>query len=358
MSILGKRYFNSKRTTIKLTETQEKAKLAIEKLIKDGTYQFESVPCLCEVSSENDLILATRDRYGLKHQTVICQNCGLIRTNPKLTQYSYNHFYENWYRQLYSGYAHVDENGFRLEFESMQPRGKKILEFLEKFHICLTEKTILEIGSGGGWNLLSFEQIGAKTIGFDYGSYIEFGRKLYGLDLRYGSIEEAVNESVRADIVILSHVIEHFTDPITTLKDIRKVLKYDGVCYLETPGILNIHNTYLDLMGLLQNAHTYTFSMITLSYFVKSAGYEVQYCDEFIRMLCKPLSTQHSSAFEVDLNHSTLVIKYLKDCEKKRLYRRFDKTLRSVIKRVIVAILNAMGLYNLSKDLYHKIKER
>ena len=347
---LGKRYFSIGKSIIELTyDVQKEALYKIEDLIKNGTYEFESVPCLCGAPVENDQVLATVDRYRLKHQTVICQNCGLVRTNPRLTQASYNHFYENWYKQLHSGWSYLDENSFRREFE-ISTRGERIVEFLQSYQIDIAGKTVLEIGSGGGWNLPAFEQSGAKTIGFDYGKYIEFGKKLYGLDIRYGGIKEAIDQGIKADIVILAHVVEHFTNPVTELKDLRKLLESDGACYLETPGVLNIHNSYIDLMRLLQNAHTYSFSKVMLNYLVKKCNYEIQYCDEFIRMLCKPSSKEFIN-IKIEPQHSRLVIEYLKDCEKKRIWRVLTR-------RAVVAALKTVGIYPLAKKLYHKARHK
>ena len=325
---LGKRYFAVGEATLSLNEIQKEAKKIVEELIRDGTYEFESVPCICGASIENDLVLATVDRYGLEHTTVICQACGLIRTNPRLSQASYNHFYENWYTQLYSGWSRLDKSSFRRKFEG-SARGKAIAEFLRQ--IDIGGKTVLEIGCGGGWNLAAFKQGGAKVVGFDYGNYIELGRKLYGLDLRYGGVKQAVREGVRADIVILAHVVEHFTDPITELNGLKELFESDGICYLETPGVLNIHNACIDPMKLLQNAHTYLFSRVTLSYLLEKCGYTAQYCDEFIRMLCKP-SSKECRDIKTEPQHSNAVIEYLKGCEKKRMWRTLIKRNRSLLR--------------------------
>lgn len=351
---LGKRYFAVGKATVSLNETQKYAKEAIEKLIEDGVYEFESVPCICGSSVDEELLCAIVDRYGLRHHTVICQNCGLIRTNPRLTQTSYKHFYENWYRQLYSTYSQLDENSFRSEFEAYARfRGKRILEFLQNQQIDVYGKTVLEIGCAGGWNLSVLEKSGAQVIGFDYDlKQIEFGKKLFGLDLHYGGIKESINQHIKADIVILAHVVEHFTDPIIKLKNLIKLLYLPGgVCYLESPGVLNIHNSYIDPIGLLQNAHTYSFSKITLSYLVKRCEYEIQYCDEFIRMLCRP-SNKEFADVEIERQHSKEVIEYLKDCEKKRIWRAMVKRCRLSLRRYVVPALKMVGIYPLVRKLY------
>ena len=46
------------------------------------------------------------------------------------------------------------------------------------------DDVVVEIGTGGGWNLMKFKEKGFKHYGFDYDeSYIKFGREQYGLNL-------------------------------------------------------------------------------------------------------------------------------------------------------------------------------
>jgi len=346
---LGTRYFIPGRSIKSLNETQEGAKQTVEKLIEDGIYEFESIPCLCASSVENDLLVAAVDRYGLKHHTVICRACGLVRTNPRLTRASYRNFYQEWYRQLYSGWQHLDENRFINQFNSYLPRGEKIAAFLLNNQIDIAGKKVLEIGCGGGWNLPALEKAGAVATGFDYGNYTEFGKELYDLDLHCGGSREAMEKGIKANVVILSHTIEHFSDPIEELNNLKKLLDSDGVCYLETPGVLNIHNSYVDPLKYLQNAHTYSFSKHTLSGLIKRCGYEVQYCDEYIRMLCRP-AIAGCVNIKAKPQHSRLVIDYLRDCERKRIVRGCQLFL----KRFAVSLLKILGIYPWARKMYHK----
>ena len=349
---LGRRYFAIGKARVSLSDAQREARNAVRKLMEDGTYEFESVPCLCGVSAKNDLLLATVDRYGLEHRTVICQACGLVRADPRLNQVSYNHFYENWYRQLHSGWAHVDEAGFKKQFEHFSLKGQRIIELLQGNGNDLAGSTVLDIGCGGGWTLPPFARCGAKTIGFDYGKYMEFGRRLYGLDLRYGGTKEAIDQGVEADLIILSHVLEHFADPMNELKELRRLLKPGGIVYIETPGILgpDIRKVDYDLMRLIVLAHTYLFSKYLLGHFVRKCGYHVQYSDECIYMLCRLPTTELDDAGTAG-QHAQVVIQYLRDCERKRIPRYLWKRCRSFVSQT----LRILGVYPLARRLYHKI---
>ena len=62
-------------------------------------YPFESVTCnLC--GADDTKIIATRSAYGIPLNTVICNRCGLIYHNPRMTLEGFKKFYEHDYRDL------------------------------------------------------------------------------------------------------------------------------------------------------------------------------------------------------------------------------------------------------------------
>ena len=68
------------------------------------------------------------------------------------------------------------------------------------------------------------------------------------------------------DLIILSHIVEHFLDPVGEVRKITDHLSASGVLYIEVP------NADLFCPGGLQNAHTYFFSPRTLAHYMGGAG--------------------------------------------------------------------------------------
>jgi len=123
--MLSKRYRNDGKAIYPLNELQLAIKKQVQEKIARGIYQFESVPCV--ICKGNDFeLLAEKDRYGLYMPVVICQQCGLIQTNPRMNQDSYNQFYRYEYRRLYNGVEVPTEHFFALEYR----RGKAIYDYL------------------------------------------------------------------------------------------------------------------------------------------------------------------------------------------------------------------------------------
>ena len=95
-----KEYSNFGKHIVDLSDTQKKYILQFNKNVTDGIIEFEEVQCLC-CNKEFDLIAKT-DRYGILQDTVICTQCGLIQSNPRMTPNSTMEFYNSdVYRNCY-----------------------------------------------------------------------------------------------------------------------------------------------------------------------------------------------------------------------------------------------------------------
>ena len=88
------------------------------------------------------------------------------------------------------------------------------------------------------------------------------------------------------DLLILSHVLEHFTKPIEEMVEIIKKVKPSKYLLIEVPGIFYMAN-YLDPILYLQNAHVFNYYCYYLKIFYTSLGLEVLYGDDRCTFLLK-----------------------------------------------------------------------
>lgn len=226
--------------------------------VASGKIAFESVNCLC--GSSDFKRLASYDRYSMRQSTVVCINCGLIQSNPRMTKEAYAEFYSSdTYRRCYdsSDYLDIYEQKYSLR------TGKHIFDEIQKIKEIKPSLSVLEIGAGGGWNLLPFQKVGATVVGYDYSpSLVDSGRK-HGIPMVQGSADNIQGEF---DIIFLSHVWEHLLEPVEALRKIKKHLKQDGVIYIAVP------NACKGLLFQFQNAHTYYFDPKTFHHYASDAG--------------------------------------------------------------------------------------
>jgi SAM-dependent methyltransferase len=199
-----------------------------------------------------------------------------MRSDPYYGEDYLARFYTHHYRNLYRPVR------FSLSwFFSEQIRtGQRIFERYQ--HKLPKNARILDVGCGMGGMLIPFRFAGHEVAGCDYGSeYATHGQKL-GLDIREGGPE--VFEDVKPfDLIILSHVLEHVTNPVSFLTQIASLLKPNALCHIEVPGLLNLDQWYKgDILIFLQNAHRWHFTAATLDAVVRRAGLSVLQTDQTI----------------------------------------------------------------------------
>lgn len=286
--ILLRRFFIFDRPQAKLTESQKKSLFEFQGKVKQGIYTSENVSCLCGYSE--GILLTERDRYCLPVTTKLCTCCGTLRTSPRLDELSLSTFYDRDYRSIYVGSPQAP-NEF---FEQQEIHGTSILYFV--WTAIKPEKTltVFDVGCGAGGTLTPFKNVGCKVFGCDLGSqYLHRGISA-GLTLEYGDVE-TLYQYGKADLIILSHVLEHFPQPLQALKKISQAMNEGGYLYIEVPGIFNIHNAYKNPLLYFQNAHFYHFTLSTLTFLLQQAGFELVKGDEYVQALYKKANKVTSS---------------------------------------------------------------
>ena len=223
--MLGERFKANRKACLQLSKRQIASR---ERIIEEcdsllSHYQFETYPCECGATEESFEVLAEKDRYGLDVKTVMCRKCGLMMTNPRMTQESYDYFYDTEYGFLYRNQDVMDEE----YFQDRVLAGKSIYNFVTKYSECEL-KEVLEIGCAAGGILQYFKEQGCNVTGVDLGSsYIEFGKKK-GLNLLNCHSKELVSQGKKYDLIILNHVFEHFLDIEGELAVIKELLSENG----------------------------------------------------------------------------------------------------------------------------------
>lgn len=307
--MLSSRYVNNGQSLLKLNPLQREMKNQVEKKVDTCVYPFESISCaVCNGTSFETI--AEKDRYGLHVPIRICVVCGLIQTNPRMTQEAYNQFYDTEYRNLYVGMDKCTDTFF----DNQLARAGYIYRFIEECIPKLNDRqlTILEIGCGAGGILKYFKDHGHQVKGFDLGTqYLEYGREHHGLDLSFGTIGDYL-DSKKPDLIIYSHVLEHVLHVNEELQKIRELITPDGYVYIEVPSVKNLVEPYNgDFMLYLQNAHVYHFSLTTLKNLLTKNGFQLVQGSERVQSLFK---TSETTNFQ-PINDYVAAMKYLRKAE-------------------------------------------
>ena len=270
-------YKDDGKAIIKLTETQKKTIQIVKDKIISGEYILVKNSCLCKNKRSNeDIIIAEKDRFGMSVSNILCGKCGLIRSAEVFDQTSTIEFYKNDYRSMYIGSKRAPESFFNDQII----RGNSFLN-LFKDHVSYNNRSLkfLEIGCGAGGILYPFSKFGHSCSGVDYDeNYLEFGISK-GLNLLYGDYNHIIEDD-SVDVLILSHVLEHFLEPIVEMQSIIKKVKLGGYFIIEVPGVFYINKTYINPLLYLQNIHVFNYYYYYLKVFFEQLGLQVIYGDE------------------------------------------------------------------------------
>lgn len=102
---------------------------------------------------------------------------------------------------------------------------------------------LLDVGCGNGRFLKLATEMGWNAEGIDFDSKAVETACQRGLTVHHGGIEILSGESVKYDVITLSHVIEHVHDPLGLLRNLYRLLKPGGMLWLETPNLASLGHT-------------------------------------------------------------------------------------------------------------------
>jgi 2-polyprenyl-3-methyl-5-hydroxy-6-metoxy-1,4-benzoquinol methylase len=136
-------------------------------------------------------------------------------------------------------------------------------------------RSVLEIGSGAGLLLAIFCKHARRVVGFEADPLMCAAAQLNApqavLHDRY--FTENSLEGERFDLVVLSHVLEHFSNPKELLTAIRSILTQRGCVFIEVP------NDYYESVkiqckyGFKNNAHLSFFTTSSLTDLLIDVGF-------------------------------------------------------------------------------------
>lgn len=98
--------------------------------------------------------------------------------------------------------------------------------------------TVLDLGCGDGEKLAAFQDRGFAVLGVDPDPRSRRFAASMGLSVLEGTAEALPREieGQQFDLVIMSHSLEHCTDPVRAVQNVRKLMAEDGRAYIEVPN--------------------------------------------------------------------------------------------------------------------------
>jgi len=210
----------------------------------------------------------------------ICNLCGGEFTNPIFKNMLQCKICGVFKREI------ISENTIKKELKKLllsdchKPESKKRriemannqLDMIEKYK---NASKIFDVGTASGLFLKIAQDRGWEVDGNEISvSAIEYGKKNFNIDIRYGFLEELDLKNDNYDVVVLWHTLEHTTNPKITIDIVKKILKKDGYLYIGVPekGTIELLKKYYE------RGHTYEFSRENLTNFLINNDFDIIEC--------------------------------------------------------------------------------
>lgn len=224
-----------------------------------------------KVSKETNLC---DDRYGYPGQFALmkCTNCGHTFLNCDMEPSEIGKLYTDYYPRKSFDIAnykpHAEESGFSAWFNGLA---------CSAFRWVPPKVRVLDVGCGFGESLGYHTTRGCEVYGVEADENIRRVVERFGYKVHVGLFDDSVYEPKFFDYVTMDQVIEHVTDPLSTLRGVARILKPGGKAILSTPNAngwgakvfgrrwINWHTPY----------HLQFFSKNSMRIAAEQAGFEV-----------------------------------------------------------------------------------
>lgn len=163
---------------------------------------------------------------------VRCRKCSLVFLgNPPPEEALYEEYYSS---------EEPREDEYRIG--SQNPRMRELFAInaqrIKRIHRLKPDGSLLDIGCGRGYFLRTATELGYRTYGIDVSEKaVAYAGRVFDVRADVRSMENLLETGEQFDVITLWHVLEHFVDPFAALRQIRQLLRPDGLCIVEVPNV-------------------------------------------------------------------------------------------------------------------------
>jgi len=282
--------------------------------LSSGTVKVEPVE-MCPCGGTDLVQLANKDRFGLDFGAFLCRKCGLVLTSPMISEDSLATYYADYYHDLHFPAAYSEQ-----ECLFQKGQGNKIFELLKQFIGGGKPLRLLDVGAGTGSTALEFREC-ASQAGLEISLVLlEYNAKIRerlqegeDLEVIVGGLPDLKGCGPAYDIVIMSHVLEHFRNIGAQLRYLKPHVDDKSLIYVEIPGLFRLKHSCeynCDFLRYFTSAHLYHFNFTSLCHVMSLAGFRSIWGNEIVESVFQTGSTT------VDVSgNATEVENYLRDLE-------------------------------------------
>lgn len=193
---------------------------------------------------------------------VRCMTCGLVFAIP-----------EGRVKEITQDYVDMEDPEYLKEEKGRRAQAAIVLKKIAKFK---KSGKLLDIGCGPGFFLDEAKRRGWEVQGADLSRWSrEYAKEHFNIEVHQGPLTAARIPHRAFDVIVMNDVIEHIEDPKAVLKEIRRILKNDGVIYISTPDIQSFLSRLLRAKWWgINKYHLFYFSKKTIEKLFEEVGFK------------------------------------------------------------------------------------
>jgi 2-polyprenyl-3-methyl-5-hydroxy-6-metoxy-1,4-benzoquinol methylase len=211
-----------------------------------------------------------------------CDPCDYAMTPPATSDES---------SELYDDPEYFDGWGCNMEFDygrfepAVHQQVEQYLAFIKKH---TNGKSLLDVGTGSGLLPHLARQAGYEVEGTDLSKHVsETLPATAGFLVHHGAIEE-IHFRRTYDIITMLHVLEHTSNPLSTMLHAKEILNPEGYVMVVVPNYKSVDTRIKNLLSKLKlksraykhlalGHHNYVFSIKSLEVLGRAADLQVVY---------------------------------------------------------------------------------
>lgn len=225
------------------------------------------------------------------YRIVRCRGCGLVFVSPLPTREELARLYDEPYFTAGSYPRNVHTGGMeghtqlltspRLRRRAREEHQRTLRQVEAVWRAqgpCKAPPYLLDVGCGAGFLLDAARELGWAVQGVELSPFAaEQARQELGLPVVQGELAEAQFPAGHFDIVVMRELLEHVPDPLGLLREARRVLREDGVLFVQVPNDLEgvRMRVWRRVWWMIPPLHLFYFRRETLGALLEQAGFRV-----------------------------------------------------------------------------------
>ena len=241
----------------------------------------------CDLCGSKDFkfLFTNQDRIfdiDKKYNIYECKKCGLIFVHPQPNAKELSKHYPKTYYSLKAKEPRrLKVQIYQILFSKSNSLLKLILSPLK--HLLRSTKVVeggkfLDVGCGSGEFLLLMKKFKMDCYGVEPGKIDKEFVKKHKLKIFNGTLKNAKYKKNYFDVITLSWVFEHLTDPSETIKELARILKPRGLLIISVPQSRSLMYKLFKKcwVGLDTPRHLFIYSPETIKRYARKAGLKIK----------------------------------------------------------------------------------